>query len=109
MESQNVSADVLLNPGVDRVLDALGNRERRHLLIALRDGRVEHEGDVMVRGRDQARLQLRHNHLPKLVDMGYIEWNPKTGAIAAGPRFDEVEPLLALIENHADELPVNWP
>lgn len=109
MESQNVSADVLLNPGVDRVLDALGKQERRHLLISLRDGRVEHEGDVVARGGDQSRLQLRHNHLPKLTDMGYIEWNPETGEIAAGPRFDEIKPLLALIENHAHELPANWP
>lgn len=109
IESQSLSADVLSSPGVDRVLEALSNRERRHLLIELRDGRVDHEFDVETRGEDRWGLQLRHTHLPKLTEWGFIEWNQDTGEIAAGPRFDEIEPLLDLIERHADELPADWP
>lgn len=109
IDSRNLSANVILRPGVDRVLDALSNRERRQLLVELRAGRVEHEADVVARGEDRVERQLRHTHLPKLADMGFIEWDPDTGEIAAGPRFDEIAPLLDLIENHADELPPDWP
>ncbi len=104
--------DVLLRPGIDQVFESLGNRRRRLVLLALKRGSVETEADVMVRGGNEtasAEIELYHNHLPKLAEAGYIEWDPDTGEISEGPRFDEVEPLLELIERHADELPPGWP
>jgi hypothetical protein len=104
--------EVLLRPGIDRVFESLKRRRRRLVLLALKRGSVETEADVMVRGGDEtgaAEIDLYHSHLPKLAEAGYIEWDPDTGEISEGPRFDEVEPLLELIERHADELPPGWP
>jgi len=38
-----------------------------------------------------------------------VEWDRETGTISRGPRFDEIEPVLELIENHPEELPPDWP
>lgn len=110
--SASEPGEVLLRPGIDRVFESLRNRRRRLVLFAVKHGNVETEADVMVRGGNEtasAEIDLYHNHLPKLAEAGYIEWDPDTGEISEGPRFDEVEPLLELIERHADELPPGWP
>ena len=101
----------LLRPGMDRVLDSLRDRRRRLILLMMNDGTVRREADVMVRGSDPETIEteLRRSHLPALDEAGYIEWDPDTGEISKGPRFDEIVPLLDLIENHADELPPGWP
>jgi hypothetical protein len=103
---------VLLRSGVDQILEELSSRRRRLILLSLKRGTVETAADVMFRGDDDkesTEIDLRHNHLPKLAEAGYIEWDPDTGEISKGPRFEEIEPLLDLIENHADELPPGWP
>lgn len=101
-----------MHPEIDQILEIMANRHRRLILQLLKQGAVETTNDVMVRGKsasDESELALTHNHLPKLDDAGYIEWNRDTGEISRGPRFDEISPLLELIENHADELPHGWP
>lgn len=106
------SLDVLQRPGMDRILDVLRRRQRRMVLLLVKRGAADHETDVMMRGtQDEAEvaIELRHTHLPKLDEAGYIEWDPETGTISKGPRFEEVEPLLDLLEEHADELPSDWP
>lgn len=107
----SLSHRVLRRPGVDRVFDTLSKQHRRHILIELNHGNGVHEQDLIYRGssEDENDLQLRHDHLPKLAEAGYIEWDRETGAIGPGLRFDEIEPLLELIEDHADQLPDDWP
>jgi hypothetical protein len=103
---------ILSCPELDQILDHLSTRHRRLILLSLKHGGSTTETDVMIRGADDERageIQLVHNHLPKLDDAGYITWDRDTGNISKGPRFDEIEPLLELIENHADELPPDWP
>nr|WP_218153825.1 hypothetical protein [Halopelagius inordinatus] len=53
--------------------------------------------------REQARIELRHVHLPKLEESGLIEWNRESGAVARGPEFEEIEPLLELLANGYDQ------
>jgi predicted transcriptional regulator len=104
--------NVLLKGQVDEVLDIMSKRHRRLILLLLKRGTIETTNDAIVRGgseRDGSNVQLTHNHLPKLEDAGYIEWDRETDEITKGPRFDEIEPLLELIEDHADELPHGWP
>jgi hypothetical protein len=50
-------------------------------------------------------LELRHNHLPKLAAEGFVEWDPRAGVAARGPRFGEVEPVLRLLVANADAFP----
>jgi len=58
---------------------------------------------------ESEQVTYEHDHLPKLESAGYIEWNRLTGQIARGPQFREIVPLLELLEEHADELPTDWP
>jgi len=102
--------DRLQSREMDSILTALGDRHRRVILLLLKQGRVLTESDVMVRGDEEAiEHELLRTHLPMLEEAGYIEWDPETSTISKGPRFDEIEPLLDLMENHSDELPQDWP
>lgn len=112
MPDSEIPTHILLHPGVDRIFESLSSRHRRLVLILLKQGLVETQADVIVRGeedRTEREITLAHNHLPTLEEAGYIEWDRDTGEISKGPRFDEIEPFLELIENHADELPPDWP
>ena len=103
---------ILSCPELDQVLDQLSTRHRRLVLLSLKHGGPTTETNVMIRGTDDegaGEIQLLHSHLPKLEDAGYIKWDRDAGEISKGPRFDDIEPLLELIENHADELPPDWP
>jgi len=78
------------------------------VLLLLNGGEIENESDPTVRGERNetvAEVELVYNHLPELAKAGYIEWDRETGAISRGSRFDEIDPLLELMRDHADELP----
>ena len=94
----------------DDVLETLRSRSRRKLLVNLMKSNPREESkqpeELDLEGdADQLRTQLRHVDLPKLAGMKLIEWNRETGRIVKGPRFDEVGPLLQLLNRHQDELP----
>ena len=105
---------------LDRVLDALAHRYRRRLLVALLDHNPQDDDDAQdaeealgtVAGpdadEDVIEIELFHNHLPKLEDLGYIRWDRDAGTIRKGPNWDEIEPVLGLLVAHADELPDGW-
>jgi hypothetical protein len=109
---QGTTPDILLQEGLDAKIDILAKRQRRLILLTLKHDDEKHETDVLFRGgddMDDAEIQLVHTHLPKLDEADYIEWDRDSGMISEGPRDDEIKPLLDLIENHADELPPDWP
>lgn len=99
----------------DVALDALSHVYRRRLLIELRvteevtlaeDRRlVANGGDV---DPDMVHQHLFHVHLPKLAENGYIEWDRESDVVRAGDRFEEIAPMLELLDAHADELPEGW-
>lgn len=78
-------------------------------LLLLRDGQKS-ESDLLLRGEPESREvedDLVENHLPKLEEAGYIEWDRESGTISKGPRFDEIEPILELM---GDDQPLaDWP
>lgn len=96
---------------MDDKLGILSERQRRLILLTLKDDAEKTESDMLFRSGeiDDAELQLVHNHLPRLEEAGYIEWDRDGGTISKGPRYAEIKPLLDLMENHADELPPDWP
>ena len=100
---------VELSRQTDKILETLADHQRRVVLLLLRHGDAETEGDLLFRNNDETKAALVHNHLPKLEAAGYIEWDKESGTIEKGPEFDEIEPLLELIEQHSDELPHDWP
>ncbi|PSP48906.1 hypothetical protein BRC60_06940 [Halobacteriales archaeon QH_1_68_42] len=97
----------------DTHLDALRHVDRRRLLLALLNAeeaalpveldQLEYETadrDVLV--------SFNHNHLPKLEDRGFVDANLDRYSVTRGPRFEEIEPLLELLDTHRDRLPPGW-
>lgn len=94
----------------DRMLDALGSRKRRQLLVHLMKNNPREEAklvDELNVGEvnEQFSIRLHHVDLPKLVELAYIEWDHEFGRITKGHRFDEIRPLLDLLARHEDDLP----
>jgi hypothetical protein len=100
---------------VDDALEALSNSYRRQLLLALLFENPQDDTDCDpldilddAAKADLLETQLVHAHLPKLQAMGFIDWDRESGSISKGPDWDRVGPLLTLIHNHQDELPVGF-
>lgn len=97
----------------DRILRVMAHPYRRQLLVALLDHNPQDADnvdplDTMSYTPDEAetlRVELIHNHLPKLEQQGYVVWDREIGTLSKGPNWDEIGPLLQLIHNHRDELP----
>lgn len=107
-----------MNPGtrLDTVLNALGDRQRRRLLFALREenpltvseSTVDgHSGRTYLDGLERDGLvSMYHAHLPKLDAAGYIEWNRETGEVVRGQEWEEIATVLDLFDDIDDELGV---
>jgi len=98
----------------DDVLDALGDVQRRKLLVRLLDHNPQDDTPAVVADSEQDRdamgrlVSMRHVHLPKLEEYGFVEWDQKTHEVRKGPNFEEIRPLLELLAAHPDELPDDW-
>ncbi|WP_311171405.1 DUF7344 domain-containing protein [Halobellus ordinarius] len=95
-------------------MDALADVQRRKLLIALIDHNPQDDLPVVVADSEsesdsvERLITMQHVHLPKLDDYGFVEWNKDTHEVTRGSKFDEIKPLLELLEDHEDELPPGW-
>lgn len=99
----------------DTALSAFSNPYRRQLLVALLEHNPQDDDDLdplntLSENEESTvqKMELVHNHLPKLEEMGYITWDRTTNEISKGPKWDEIGPLLNLINTHQDELPDGW-
>ena len=113
---------------VDTIFEALANEHRRRLLIELLDydfrriGRpsgasweITEANEELLRRHlsssrtiddaDETLVRLRHVHLPKLADFGFIEWDRGARVVTRGPRFEEIRPLLEFLDGRRDDLP----
>jgi hypothetical protein len=104
-----------LHTEFDTALSALADPYRRQLFLALLEHNPQDDDDTdpldLVPEKDEPEIlktELVHNHLPKLEEMGFITWNRTTNKISKGPNWDEIAPLLKLIDKHKDELPDGW-
>lgn len=99
----------------DDTFTALANDHRRKLLSALAESNPQDDvrgaatGDSRETDLDRLRTEMYHQHLPKLEDYGFIRWNRDTNEVVKGPQFEEIHPVLELMDDHADELPDGWP
>lgn len=101
-----------------RVFAALADSRRRQLVFALFDAEPQDGDDfdpldLLSDGETPAdravtHLELKHSHLPKLAEVGFIEWNRESGTLSKGPKWDEIAPLLEVLDDHRDELPDDW-
>ena len=103
------------DPAFDRALRAMANPYRRQLLVALLDHNPQDDDDLdpldITSGAGEPKvlkIELVHNHLPLLEELGCIAWDRDTNEISKGPRWTEVAPLIELIHDHREELPQGW-
>lgn len=116
VQAGTMNAKPLTRGKLDQIFDMLSHPYRRRTLTMI--------GEHNPRGGDEFTMaelaasdgdlgvfthELYHNHLPKLADAGYIEWDREIDVIRRGPRFADIAPLISLVQRHADELPVDWP
>lgn len=98
----------------DDMVDALADVQRRKLMTALLEHNPQNDSPVVITDSEKdadelGRLvSMNHVHLPKLVDYGFITWNEDTHEVEKGPDFDEIRPLIELLDDHKDELPEDW-
>jgi hypothetical protein len=93
----------------DEMLEAVADHHRRTLLVALLEENPQDELSVL--GDDDALeylTRMRHVHLPKLDEYGFINWDQEANEVTKGPNFAEIKPLLELLRDHGDELPEDW-
>lgn len=98
----------------DDMVDALADVQRRKLLVALLDHNPQDDTPIVIAdsesGSDAVErlVTMNHVHLPKLADYGFIEWDRDSHEVAKGPNFEEIRPLLKLLDDHEDKLPADW-
>jgi predicted transcriptional regulator len=100
---------------MDEILRVLSEVHRRRLLVALLEHNPQEDSVIIpedahkgVRAPESLQSELYHMHLPRLEEAGFIDWDRDTHEVVKGPRFDEIRPLLELMQAHADELPDDW-
>jgi len=96
--------------GESRLPPVLNDRYRLMITLLLLEDGQKSESDLLLRGEPESREvkdDLVENHLPKLEEAGYIEWDRESGTISKGPRFDEIEPILELMGD--DQSLADWP
>lgn len=100
----------------DAILEALSNPYRRQLLVALLHHNPQDDKDPdplnVVTATDEEERMLRteivHSHLPRLAELGFVDWDREENRIGTGPRWDDIAPVIRLVEDHRDELPDGW-
>lgn len=98
---------------VDTTLKLLTNRNRRRLLLSLLARTPDSDGasvllDTVAADASTTEIQLLHVHLPMLADAGVVEWAPGRREVATGDAFDDLRPVLELLDENADQLPDGW-
>jgi hypothetical protein len=100
----------------EEALMLLANKYRRRLLVDLLEHNPQDDedtrlpADVTITDDELAKLRvdMTHVHLPKLEAAGVIEWDRDQNEISKGPVFDELRPLLELMDEHSEDLPDHW-
>lgn len=101
---------------LDQLFTSLSHPSRRRILTTLAEQNPRDQTEFEsphFKSEDeeleQFRTTLYHNHLPHLARAGFIDWDRDSDIITRGPNFEEVRPLIDLMDDHQDELPEDWP
>lgn len=97
----------------DLLHEVLASQERRMILYSLKDAPAERRIPLPAAAMtpesswdpERATLRLKHNHLPKLTDAGYVRWESDPFSVQQGPHFEEVEVMFDLIHDSINRFP----
>ena len=78
-----------------RVLQELHSRGSAELPLVMPEDVASEMEDL-----DRLSVILHHTHLPKLDQLGFIEYDPNSQTVVRGQRFDELRPVLRLDSSH---------
>ncbi|MFB1065669.1 hypothetical protein [Natrinema sp. H-ect4] len=115
--------------GNDEVFEALADGQRRELLIDLLESGRYHVPELSSSSQeiaeanqrflreylstdresnagDKELIRMHVVHIPKLADDRFIEWDRDDHVATEGPRFDELVPVLELVDELRDDRPV---
>lgn len=95
--------------GFDHIAEALRAKPRRQILAELSDHNPVSQSETVAKNtnekNDDFEVQLIHTHLPKLDTLGYIVWDRDDDTIVKGPHWEEIEPVIRLLDENGDQLP----
>lgn len=101
---------------LNRLFAILSHPYRRRILLRVSECTTADKDEIAVEtiapeddNKSDFKSQLYHIHLPKLGEAGFIAWDREANAVRRGSNFDELAPVLRLLDNHQDELPAKWP
>lgn len=88
----------------DNHFEILANGHRRRILASLLEENAHSAVPVATNEdsaerRRRARIAFRHVHLPKLDAADFVDWDPESGSVARGTRFEDIEPLLRFLSD----------
>lgn len=98
----------------DELFIALSDRHRRRILVSLLESNSSqtltipegvYRGDTEIQALHMA---LFHTHLPKLSEMGFVDWNRGSHVVTRGPRFEKIGPFLEVLYDNRAALPDGW-
>ena len=98
----------------DEAFELFTHPYRRRLLMTLLDHNPEDEAkipeDLTTNDEElqEMLVGMTHTHLPRLEALDIIEWDREKNVVTRGRAFEELEPLLTLVDDHRDELPDGW-
>ncbi|WP_423747175.1 hypothetical protein V5735_21335 (plasmid) [Haladaptatus sp. SPP-AMP-3] len=112
-EGENAAA--IQGTSLDTFFEILANTSRRQLLFSLLErDRLDDDHPYVptdVNSTDDrerlSSLRMRHVHLPMLSAADVIEWDHESRTVWRGPRFDDIRPLVQMVQERADERSMN--
>ena len=102
---------VEVQPRLDGQLEVITHVHRRRILLELLDENPQpaepavFDGGVSPNDHQTLRTALHHVHLPKLEEQGFVQWDRDENQLTRGSAFEDIKPLLEVLDDHRHELP----
>jgi hypothetical protein len=113
MTLQRLENGIQVTERWDQVFRAISAEPRRQIVVSLLDRPSGESVPLPERAVNpnvpadpgELRLELVHNHLPMLADLGFVEWEKDPFVASRGPRFDEVAVVFDALQSFATDIP----
>jgi len=97
----------------NEVFRALSAEPRRQIVVALMDAPPDRELSLpeaanpsfLLADPEELTVTLVHTHLPVLEKAGFVEWHRGPLRVGRGPAFEEVEVVMASLQDNAEAIP----